>query len=66
MNNCSGSTYLLVGATSATNETEMLLAATGLTTSILTNTSTNTTAYLENGAYWYRLPGYSFGFSPNS
>jgi hypothetical protein len=44
----------------------MILAATGLTTKILTNTSSKDIAYLENGAYWYRYPLIAFGFSPSS
>jgi hypothetical protein len=40
-----------------------LVAATGLRSKILTNTSSTSLAYLENGAYWYRVSGKSFGFS---
>jgi hypothetical protein len=54
---------LIVGASSVSSENILILAATGLTNKILTNTSSNSTAYLENGAYWYRYSGRSFGFA---
>jgi hypothetical protein len=53
----------LVGASSVNDENILLVAATGLRSKILTNTSSTSTAYLENGAYWYRVSGKSFGFS---
>jgi hypothetical protein len=42
------------------------LAASGKGSVILTNTSSLVKAYLENGAYWYRHPTRSFGFSEDS
>jgi hypothetical protein len=56
---------LIVGASSVSSENILILAATGLTSKILTNTSSTSTAYLENGAYWYRYSGRSFGFAGN-
>jgi hypothetical protein len=57
----------LVGASNASSENILFVAATSLSSIILTNTTEiYSTNNYDNGAYWYRKDGTSFGFAESS
>ena len=67
INGCTGSQYLLVGGFSAGSPNTLLVAAVGLSSAVLTTTSSLGTATTnENGLFWYFYPGHSFGFADDS
>jgi len=59
---CSNETLLCVGGAEGDN---LLLVSCGHCQTVLTETPLNKTV-LNNGAYWYLTPLYSFGFAPIS
>ena len=58
--------YMCVGAYASASSSTAALAACGLRSDILTSTSSLTTAFESNGAYWYYYSPKSFGFSATS
>ena len=65
---CSGSQYVFVGAKSTCDATNFAVGAYGLTSKVFNATASSATAYQDaaGGAFWYRLPGASFGFASSS
>ena len=65
---CSGSQYVFVGAKSTCDAATFAVGAYGLTSKVFNATASSVTAYQDaaGGAFWYRLPGASFGFASSS
>jgi hypothetical protein len=58
---------VLVGGAYCASTSELILAAYGNSSIIYQNTtSTDNATNFDRGTYFYKLPDYSFGFSPNS
>eukprot|EP00731_Ephydatia_muelleri_P005029 Em0002g1205a len=65
--NCLGSSLIFVGAKSSAGSNTFALGAFGVSSNVLKTTSSSTQAYIDDGgAYWYRYPGWSFGFASSS
>eukprot|EP00731_Ephydatia_muelleri_P005034 Em0002g1210a len=65
--NCLGSSLMFVGAKNSSSSNTFVLGAFGVSSNVLKTTSSATQAYIDDGgAYWYRYPGWSFGFSSSS
>ena len=64
---CSGSEYVFVGARTSKGASSFAIGAFGVTSNVFKNTNEQTKAVLDaGGAYWYRRPGWSFGFASSS
>ena len=64
---CSGSEYVFVGAKKSMGASSFAIGAFGVTSNVFKNTYEQTKAVLDaGGAYWYRYPGWSFGFASSS
>ena len=63
---CNGSQYVFVGAKTNSSSTNIAIGAFGTTKILAVTNSTSTAYYDPGGAYWYRYPSYSFGFSSSS
>ena len=68
LNACAGSEFIFVGAKSSSNANVFSIGAFGASVNVFTNTYSTSQAYYDavGGAYWYRYPGWSFGFASSS
>ncbi|KAL5505793.1 hypothetical protein EMCRGX_G007297 [Ephydatia muelleri] len=65
--NCMGSSLVFVGAKSSSGSNTFALGAFGVSSNVMKITSSATQAFIDDGgAYWYRTPGWSFGFASSS
>ena len=64
---CSGAEYVFVGAKTSKGASSFAIGAFGVTSNVFKSTNEQTKAVLDaGGAYWYRRPGWSFGFASSS
>eukprot|EP00731_Ephydatia_muelleri_P005025 Em0002g1201a len=64
---CSGSEYVFVGAKTSKGASSFAIGAFGVTSNVFKYTFEQKKAVLDaGGAYWYRYPGWSFGFASSS
>jgi len=61
---CAGkSEFLLVGGYAVANPDVLLVAAYGHSSAVMAITTSTSVANPDNGAYWYNMLDYSFGFA---
>jgi len=66
---CGGSNpnaFVFVGALQSAGATSFSIGAFAKASDVFTTTSSTSTAYLHNGAYWYCYNGHAFGFADSS
>ena len=68
LNACAGSEFVFVGAKSSSNANVFSIGAFGASVNVFKNTYSTSQAYYDavGGAYWYRYPGWSFGFASST